>query len=58
MGLLRQFLDDESGATAIEYSLIATLISLAAIVGVGKAANALRDYWDNIGDKVSNPTGP
>jgi pilus assembly protein Flp/PilA len=58
MDLLRRFLDDESGATAIEYSLIATLVSLAAIVGVGKAATALRDYWGNISDKVSNPTGP
>ncbi len=30
---LINLLADESGATAIEYSLIATLISIAAIVG-------------------------
>jgi len=34
MPLLRSFLADENGATAIEYGLIATLIALAIIVGV------------------------
>jgi pilus assembly protein Flp/PilA len=58
MGLLRQFLDDESGATAIEYGLIATLVSLAIVVSVGELANALRDYWEDIGEKVANPTAP
>lgn len=58
MVLLRQFIDDESGATAIEYSLIATLISLAIIVAGGELATALRAYWGNIGDKVADPTAP
>ncbi len=31
MKTLREFLKDESGATAIEYGLIAALVSVAAI---------------------------
>jgi pilus assembly protein Flp/PilA len=40
--ILRKFLRDESGATAIEYGLIAACISIAIIVaaqGVGSALN-------------------
>ena len=41
--LLRRFLDDESGATAIEYGLIAAGISVAIIAvvnGLGTTLNA------------------
>ncbi|MDX8478951.1 Flp family type IVb pilin [Mesorhizobium sp. VK24D] len=40
--LLQQFAKDESGATAIEYGLIAAVLSLAIVAGVGKAADALK----------------
>lgn len=43
--MLRKFLSDNSGATAIEYGLIASLIALAIIVGVGGLATALSDLW-------------
>jgi pilus assembly protein Flp/PilA len=47
---LQQFASDESGATAIEYGLIAALISLAIIGGVGQFATALELlYGDNGG---------
>jgi pilus assembly protein Flp/PilA len=32
--LIRKFLSDESGATAIEYGLIAALVSVAAIAAL------------------------
>ena len=41
--LIARFVKDESGATAIEYGLIAALIAVAIIVGaraVGSQANA------------------
>lgn len=31
---IRSFLNNESGATAIEYGLIAALVAVAAIVGI------------------------
>ena len=39
--MLRKFLRDESGATAIEYGLIAALIALAIIAAVGMTGERL-----------------
>lgn len=39
--MLRKFLRDESGATAIEYSLIAGFIALAIIAAVGMTGEKL-----------------
>ncbi len=46
--MLRRFLRDESGATAIEYSLIATLISLAIIGGASVLGNDLGNKFNQI----------
>lgn len=40
-----RFLRDESGATAIEYGLIASLIALAILGGVGGLADSLEVLW-------------
>jgi pilus assembly protein Flp/PilA len=39
--LFKRFTDDESGATAIEYGLIAALISIAAIGAMGTVGTKL-----------------
>jgi pilus assembly protein Flp/PilA len=39
--LIARFVKDESGATAIEYGLIAALIALAIITGATALGNAL-----------------
>ena len=39
--MLKRLLNDESGATAIEYGLIAALIAVAAIAAMQGAGNAL-----------------
>ncbi len=46
----KQFCGDESGATAIEYGLIAALVSVAAI----GALTTLGDSLQNIFTEVSN----
>ena len=43
--MLRAFMCDENGATAIEYGLIASLIALAIIGGVGSLADSLKALW-------------
>ena len=43
--MMRCFLKDESGATAIEYGLIVAVLSLAIVGGVGTAANSLKYMW-------------
>jgi len=55
--LLSRFRRDESGATAIEYGLIAALISVAIIAGASTLGNNLSDTFNNISDKVKNPNG-
>lgn len=39
--LIARFAKDKSGATAIEYGLIAALIALAIMVGAGAVGNSL-----------------
>ena len=50
-----RFKKDESGATAIEYGLIAALISVALIAGASTLGNALNDTFSDHGAKVSDP---
>jgi len=47
MQLIRRFLSDRSGATAIEYGLIVAVLSLVIVGGVGKAGNAISDMFSN-----------
>lgn len=42
----QSFLDDESGATAIEYGLIAALVSVAAIAALTLMGNALKNIFN------------
>jgi pilus assembly protein Flp/PilA len=52
MTLLRSFLRDESGATAIEYGLIAAGISVAIIVTVQTLGTKLNNTFYNISTKL------
>ncbi|MGG7519165.1 Flp family type IVb pilin [Allorhizobium undicola] len=54
--LFARFFKNESGATAIEYGLIAALISVALITGAQTLGNNLNTAFDNIATKVSNNT--
>ena len=57
--LIARFVKDESGATAIEYGLIAALIALAIMVGAGSLGNALNSKLGAIATAVNNaPSGP
>jgi pilus assembly protein Flp/PilA len=48
-----RFLKDESGATAIEYGLIAALIAVVIITGVGTLGKTLNSKFSTIETKVS-----
>lgn len=52
--LFSRFLKDESGATAIEYGLIAALISVAIITGATTLGGALNNTFQNISLKMNN----
>lgn len=46
---LKNFLTDESGATAIEYGLIAALIAVVAIAAMTTVGSNLGNKFNNIG---------
>jgi pilus assembly protein Flp/PilA len=52
--LMSRFLKDESGATAIEYGLIAALISVALITGATTLGNRLNSVFSGLGNKMNN----
>lgn len=51
---MRRFLRDKSGATAIEYGLIAALIALAIVASVGAAGGGLADKWNANANIIAN----
>ena len=53
MTILKSFLRDESGATAIEYGLIAAGISVAIIVVVQGLGTKLNTTFENISSKLN-----
>ncbi len=51
---LRSFMDDESGATAIEYALIAGLIAVALIGGLRVAGSSVNNTLTNASTSLTN----
>jgi len=51
--ILRKFLRDESGATAIEYGLIAACISVAIIVVAGQVGTSLFNTFTSIDNALN-----
>ena len=51
--LVSRFLSDEAGATAIEYGLLAALISVVIIGAVKLAGSNLSSTFTNIGNNLS-----
>ena len=47
------YFKDEEGATAIEYGLLAALISVAIIVAVGYVGSNLNIVFNNVASKLS-----
>ena len=48
MNLISRFIRDESGATAIEYGLIAALIAVVIITGVTAVGTKLSTTFSNL----------
>lgn len=49
-----QLLADESGATAIEYGLIAALVSVAAIGALSAMGTSLEGIFTTVSDQLGN----
>jgi len=51
--MLKRFLKNEDGATAIEYGLIAALIGVAIIVAVSAVGTELTNTFTEVSDKLA-----
>ena len=58
MNKLIEFVRDESGATAIEYGLIAALVSVAAIGAMGAMGNSLGNIFNEVSSKLDDSITP
>ena len=53
---ISRFMNDESGATAIEYGLIAALIAVAIIAGASLLGTSLDGLFTRLGNCMATPT--
>jgi pilus assembly protein Flp/PilA len=54
---IRHFAGDESGATAIEYGLIAALVSVAAIGALTTMGNTLNTLFTTVSNAMNTASG-
>lgn len=52
MSIFKRFLNDQSGATAIEYGLIAALVSVAAIAAMTTLGTKLTSTFDAVSNQL------
>jgi pilus assembly protein Flp/PilA len=52
---LRNLINDETGATAIEYGLIAALIAVGLVAGVTTLSGALETTFNDVSNTLENP---
>lgn len=54
--MIKSFIKDERGATAIEYGLIAALMFLAIVTAIGGVADENDKMYETIGTRVEEAT--
>lgn len=55
--IFSRFVKDESGATAIEYGLIAAIVGVGIIVSLGTLKDGLDAIFSGIGGKLDDASG-
>ena len=53
MHFFRSLMTDNKGATAIEYTLIASMIAVAAIVAMGKVGTKIQGVLTNVSNAMT-----
>ncbi len=54
MKSLANFFSSEDGATAIEYALIAALVSIVAILAMGSVGNNVKNSFSKVSSSLSS----
>ena len=55
--LMKKFLNDESGATMVEYAVLVALISIAAIATIILVGQRVDDAFDRVQDELATAGG-
>jgi len=50
--IIKRFASDESGATAIEYGLIAAIVGVGIILGLQNLKNGLMNVFNNVNNNL------
>jgi pilus assembly protein Flp/PilA len=53
MNMFSRFMTDESGATAIEYGLIAAIVAVGIIAALQKVSGSLQTTFNSVSDSLS-----
>jgi pilus assembly protein Flp/PilA len=53
MTMFSRFMNDESGATAIEYGLIAAVVGIGIIIGLGTLKTALNKTFSDVSSALT-----
>ena len=54
MQTMIRFLKSEDGATAIEYALIAALVSIVAILAMGRVGNSVSNSFSKVASTLTS----
>ena len=57
MNAIKKFMQDEEGAVAIEYGLLAALIAIVIIFGASALGTSLCELFNGIAKVVADPIG-
>ncbi len=55
--VIRRFLQEDLGATMVEYALVVVLIAGVAVVGVNAFGLSVKDLWQYCADTAVNAIG-
>ena len=58
INMIKNFVKDESGATAIEYGLIAALVAVAIIFALGALGDELSNIFQYVADTLGAVATP
>jgi pilus assembly protein Flp/PilA len=58
VSVIKRFVQDESGATAIEYGLIAALVSVAAILALQSLGSSLNSMFSRVSSTLGSAVAP
>ncbi|MDH3512112.1 MAG: Flp family type IVb pilin [Gammaproteobacteria bacterium] len=57
MSFIKAFLKDETGATMIEYGLVAALVSVAAIIALKLLGSELQKIFNTVSSYLASASG-